>query len=177
MSALPQTRPFILARRIAPLAAAIAVVLGVCIVLTAESAAALHAGRWVAGLQNGCIVIGSDSALVSNYGANPVATGSWGVLTRSLGPTTFIHAWRPFRAGSGSNSRVFIPLWHPTLLLAIAAAFSFGMISGGRRAQRGYCTRCGYDLRGLPAGAERRCPECGTEARAAATGSVTTVNA
>jgi hypothetical protein len=61
---------------------------------------------------------------------------------------------------------VHVPLWIALVALLIGlSAFGWHNISGWRRserrrirAERGLCTRCAYDLRGL-AGA--RCPECG----------------
>lgn len=45
------------------------------------------------------------------------------------------------------------PLWIP-LVVSMAVTISLKR----RRHKHGVCTRCGYDLRGLP---EPRCPECG----------------
>ena len=57
-----------------------------------------------------------------------------------------------------------VPHWAVTLPLA--AAVGWGLWLGrrpARRATRGLCPSCGYDLRG----STERCPECGAAARAA----------
>ena len=53
------------------------------------------------------------------------------------------------------------PFWVPVLLLAVYPTFV--LIRTIRRRVRhklAHCSKCGYDLTGLP---EPRCPECGTE--------------
>jgi hypothetical protein len=75
--------------------------------------------------------------------------------------------WRVgFAAGAGRGTTwppwayraVAFPLWLPTLLAAIAPAVSFyRRWRRARRAARGCCTACGYDLRASPG----VCPECG----------------
>jgi hypothetical protein len=56
------------------------------------------------------------------------------------------------------------PHWFCTLLLVILPALwvRYGLpeLRGRRRAERGLCRGCGYDLRATPG----RCPECGSEA-------------
>ena len=52
-----------------------------------------------------------------------------------------------------------VPLWMP-LAASGGLTLAFGAPSIFRRRKRpGHCPACGYDLRGLPAGAS--CPECG----------------
>lgn len=53
---------------------------------------------------------------------------------------------------------VSLPLWMAMLPLSLypVAILSAAFMRGRRRA--GFCTQCGYDLRGTP----DRCPECGT---------------
>jgi len=54
-----------------------------------------------------------------------------------------------------------VPLWLPTLVFAVPAAWMWRVDVKRRRAAReGCCAKCGYSLVGTPA--ERPCPECGT---------------
>jgi len=50
-----------------------------------------------------------------------------------------------------------LPLWMPLGASVLGSAGLFYVTRRGRRA--GVCGKCGYDLRGLAAGA--KCPECG----------------
>jgi len=69
-------------------------------------------------------------------------------------------------ATSFGITRSCIPLWFPTLLVAIPTALAW---RADRRAWRweriGLCPACGYDRRGLAPAAV--CPECGAAASAA----------
>jgi hypothetical protein len=61
----------------------------------------------------------------------------------------------------GDVTLFLIPLWLPTLVFAVPAAWMWRVDLKRRRAAReGCCTTCGYLLVGTPA--ERPCPECGT---------------
>ena len=53
------------------------------------------------------------------------------------------------------------PFWVPVLVLAAYPNLVLiKTIRGRHRAKPGHCSKCGYNLAGLP---ELRCPECGTE--------------
>jgi hypothetical protein len=58
-----------------------------------------------------------------------------------------------------SASRLAVPFWAIALGgVPLPAAFLLRRRLAGRRAARGLCPQCGYDLRATP----ERCPECGT---------------
>jgi len=78
-------------------------------------------------------------------------------------PTGFRVYWRPMRIAPQwprlSDPRLgFVPLWIPTVVLAIATAFLWRL--DRRRTPPGHCQKCGYNLTGNVSGV---CPECGTE--------------
>jgi hypothetical protein len=65
------------------------------------------------------------------------------------------------------STEVIIPYWSVVTLTGVlpaawAAARTRRWLIARRRASRGCCTRCGYDLRATPG----RCPECGAAALA-----------
>ena len=60
---------------------------------------------------------------------------------------------------------VWFPHWFAVLVLSVLPARALATRAIRRkRARRGLCRACGYDLRGTPG----RCPECGTAAAPAA---------
>jgi hypothetical protein len=70
--------------------------------------------------------------------------------------------WMPeFRDDQfGTVTLFLVPLWLPTLVFAVPAAWMWRVDVKRRRAAReGCCATCGYSLAGLSAGAA--CPECG----------------
>ncbi|MEK6701474.1 MAG: hypothetical protein AABZ53_04365, partial [Planctomycetota bacterium] len=128
--------------------------------LTAPRVILIHSGRLVLGAESGCLVIGQATNLVTQYQNNPAEINSrLGLVAHNETYGSFAAAWRPFRAGGPRESRFLFPLWQPMLALGLLAAFAFGTVAGGMRARRGYCSGCGYDLRGLAN--DTPCPECG----------------
>ena len=61
----------------------------------------------------------------------------------------------------GGSTTVHGPLWMPLVLFATypLVAFARGPLRRWRRARRGGCRKCGYNLTGNVSG---RCPECGS---------------
>ena len=63
-----------------------------------------------------------------------------------------------YRVVDESHMTVIMPLWLPTLMASSPAIVLFAVgRRAKRRARRGLCIRCGYDLRG----SGERCSECG----------------
>ena len=63
---------------------------------------------------------------------------------------------------SYQNSNLYwIPLWSIAVVCALASGLltALPVLHRRKRAKRGHCLHCGYDLRG----STERCPECGTE--------------
>lgn len=93
-----------------------------------------------------------------------------GNLGIAPGPTPPPYKLRGARLVKRSNADEFLA---PSIVLWVPAAANVGVLSAAllaillvptflqrfSRRLRGACTRCGYDLRGLPPGAS--CPECG----------------
>ena len=88
---------------------------------------------------------------------------SWALDLSEQSSHTWV-TWVPnYRAAVNSAGRVWyrivwVPLWLPWLLAAIAT----GWLWRGPRSKPGRCAACGYDLTGLGDGAS--CPECGHSA-------------
>lgn len=81
------------------------------------------------------------------------------------GQSTTKFIWRPARwFRTGSNWHVVIALW-PFMLMLICATGFWHWQAWRPLPPRGFCSNCGYDLRGNPAG---RCPECGRQSGAVA---------
>jgi hypothetical protein len=79
--------------------------------------------------------------------------------------------WNAFGFGWKSHADSIIRTWqfavpHWFLVLLLAAMPAWWVLrwrrerESRRRAERGLCLHCGYDLRATP----QRCPECGVEA-------------
>jgi len=86
-----------------------------------------------------------------------VTGGSWlpFVAPASRGPYSRVFPYRPLWSGVGANAALHAAAWAGLFSLARAGVRR-------RRAGRGRCLECGYDRRGLAAGAV--CPECGAGA-------------
>lgn len=67
--------------------------------------------------------------------------------------------WRTYRSSTWFHNTTWRPLWQPAAGLAAATGVLF-VLSRRRKGPAWSCAACGYDLRGLGAGAA--CPECGT---------------
>ncbi|TWT45651.1 hypothetical protein RAS1_20790 [Phycisphaerae bacterium RAS1] len=81
----------------------------------------------------------------------------WRSWREPIAPPQFTGA-HPCPAGTAGVS---FPLWFPTAVGALIPTFPLvSVIRARRRAFRGCCRMCGYDLRATP----ERCPECGTAA-------------
>lgn len=78
--------------------------------------------------------------------------------------TTAGFAWSNKDFDPWVTKRLWVPYWFVLSLLAAAGWLSSRPLRraalAGRRARRGLCPACGYDLRG----SGDRCPECGTTA-------------
>lgn len=68
--------------------------------------------------------------------------------------------WRTYRSSTWFHNTTWRPLWWPTAACGALTAAMFAVHRLRRRAPWA-CAACGYDLRGLTAGA--KCPECGSE--------------
>lgn len=82
-----------------------------------------------------------------------------GTLFYSVHSQGVFRYWFMFKS-SPPLSRYFVPLWAPTLLLALVNIWLWRTVlfaSASRRA--GLCTNCSYDRRGIDP--TSRCPECG----------------
>jgi hypothetical protein len=56
------------------------------------------------------------------------------------------------------NMDASVPYWLPVAVLSVLPAYcGWRQYKMNRLAKKGYCARCGYDLRATP----DRCPECG----------------
>lgn len=75
--------------------------------------------------------------------------------------TSLEWVWLPRIDNFGTNSpNVILPLWLPTLLVAVPAAWMWRTDLKRRKAARvGCCATCGYSHAGLGEG--KTCPECG----------------
>lgn len=83
----------------------------------------------------------------------------------SMKPSVYTHtpgmAWSFSTLDTPKYRIIIIPLWAPTLLAGLTAAWCWKRERHRRRlAKIGSCLACGYSRVGLPANAA--CPECGT---------------
>jgi hypothetical protein len=100
-----------------------------------------------------------------NYGLwdefDPRLKKKWLFLAPRLGigyyQDTSRYRWQ---TASGTNHSLYFPHWLAILILGIWPAWWYSRIwTRRRRARRGCCIQCGYDLRASP----DRCPECGRQ--------------
>ncbi len=71
-----------------------------------------------------------------------------------------------FRASfSQTHKELVVPMWAIGLLAGGLMVLAWRR---GSRVEKGHCARCGYDLKGLAAGAA--CPECGAKAASGGAG-------
>ena len=69
-------------------------------------------------------------------------------------------AWKMDFYWSSHYGYLAIPIWQTVLWLGVATAIAWRLdVIGVRRARRGMCRGCGYDLSGMARGG--KCPECG----------------
>ncbi len=112
------------------------------------------------------VVVSSAAHRASRLSASTCAIGS-----KEFGPgpyrhgeflSTFAFHAKPIKVSDGTTTPGFFiafPYWPVTVLsLAGALLCIWSQVRCRRRARRGLCPRCGYDLRASP----ERCPECGT---------------
>jgi hypothetical protein len=87
--------------------------------------------------------------------------GRWGFAFQlySISPRGWVIPWRGdnYYLNKTFNVWVAAPWWFVTLATAVLPARATHQWRRGRRAKRGGCANCGYDLRATP----ERCPECG----------------
>ncbi len=89
-----------------------------------------------------------------------------GMLTVRIGTRTLItddqdSSYLGFGCSYPANRTCRIPIWSIALVCALASGLLtvLPVLRRRKRARRGQCLHCGYDLRG----STERCPECGTE--------------
>ncbi len=105
-----------------------------------------------------------------SWESTPAEFGGYGSFEWAGGKTYlgFGAASQRFRnPGTGGDetpnleASIVFPMWFTALVLAIAPALGLRTVRRrwreARWARRGFCTKCGYDLRASP----ERCPECG----------------
>jgi hypothetical protein len=69
--------------------------------------------------------------------------------------------WPQYKTPPWGGFSLILPLWIPIAVLGVAVGgWTFAALRA-RRHRKGFCPKCHYDRRGLPAGA--KCPECGSE--------------
>ena len=104
------------------------------------------------------ILVARVQALRRTHGSDRISRLPDGVVGWHVGGFEDLSTdWRPSMDSNG----VIVPLWVPTVILALLSYFT-GFLPLYRRRKRkklGLCVKCGYDLRA----SKDRCPECGEE--------------
>ena len=78
-------------------------------------------------------------------------------------------AWSPREGTEFSSFNIAFPIWFAAVISAAPSALAWRLdLIATRRARRGHCPKCNYDLSGLPLGTP--CPECGKAASAPVSG-------
>ena len=109
-----------------------------------------HGGTWH--IERGILMIESDGT----YHPRSEGVTEWSISE------VFSLRWRPSFESDGSVWWTRVPLWIPTILVAITTASAWHLDTlARRRARLNLCLTggCNYDRTGLAAGAV--CPECG----------------
>jgi len=100
-----------------------------------------------------------QSGLPWHYGGSDYPP-SWALFVSGMGRIGFFSGRQSKNTDIPHYSRsVEIPDWLLLIVVSIPAQIAVvRFVRRSRRTVKGYCAKCGYDLRATP----DRCPECGT---------------
>ena len=105
-----------------------------------------HSGRVSVGVSHGALWLGEINT--------PDRGGGWFFVENKA---TYTIWWRLPTWLQSTKGYLIIPLWIPMILVGMPCAVAWWRVL--RRFAPGHCSKCGYNLTGLP---DPRCPECGT---------------